>query len=202
MLEYLKVPQNWIVVVIGAFCVMQCIGEFLEFKGKIVPEFLKIRKYFQRKKKEREVLAEMPTVLAEVKTLLNNVDQHYSADNITKRDNWMQWVNDKSKEYDNYGACLAELRMKMDENNAITLSLLIENKRSAIIDFASKVIDEKYPVTREQFNRVFKTYKEYEEIIEQHHLTNGETDIAIRIIQESYEQPMRNHTFVEDVRGY
>ena len=202
MLEYLKVPQNWIVVVIGAFCVMQCIGEFLEFKGKIVPEFLKIRKYFQRKKKEREVLAEMPTVLAEVKTLLNNVDQHYSADNITKRDNWMQWVNDKSKEYDNYGACLAELRMKMDENNAITLSLLIENKRSAIIDFASKVIDEKYPVTREQINRVFKTYKEYEEIIEQHHLTNGETDIAIRIIQESYEQHMRNHTFVEDVRRY
>lgn len=202
MLEYLKVPQNWIVVVIGAFCVMQGLGEFLEFKGKIVPEFLKIRKYFQRKKKEREVLAEMPTVLAKVKTLLNNVDQHYSADNITKRDNWMQWVNDKSKEYDNYGACLAELRMKMDENNAITLSLLIENKRSAIIDFASKVIDEKYPVTREQFNRVFKTYKEYEEIIEQHHLTNGETDIAIRIIQESYEQHMRNHTFVEDVRGY
>jgi len=83
-----------------------------------------------------------------------------------------------------------------------TLSLLIESKRNAIINFASYVIDEKNPVTREQFNRIFKIYEEYEEIIEANGLTNGEVDVAIRIIRESYEHHMRHHTFIEEIRGY
>ena len=191
---------------------LQIIGEILEFKGKIVPEILKIRKYFARKKREHETLNQMtellkefkqiPNTLKEVQELLNNVETHYNADNITKRNNWMDWVNHKADIYDAYGVCLDGLQKKMDENNAIILSLLIESKRSTIIDFASKVIDESYPVTREQFNRIFKVYEEYEDIIEENKLTNGEVNIAIRIIRESYEKHMKNHTFIEDVRGY
>ena len=201
---------------VGLFFVIQIIGELLEFKGKVVPEFIKIRKYFIRKKKEREALSkvtefiddyiniknkdcEIAATLEEVKTLLNDVWQHYDTDNITKRDKWIDWVNHQAVVYDN---CLAELEKKMDKNNAITLSLLIDGKRNTIINFASNVIDENYPVTREQFNRIFKIYEEYEEIIEENELTNGEVDIAIRIIRESYEKHMKTHTFVEDVRGY
>ena len=33
-------------------------------------------------------------------------------------------------------------------------------------------------------------------------MTNGEVDIAHRIIQESYEQRIRTHSFIEDARGY
>lgn len=33
-------------------------------------------------------------------------------------------------------------------------------------------------------------------------MTNGEVDIAIRIIKEAYENHMRNHTFIENIRGY
>ena len=57
-------------------------------------------------------------------------------------------------------------------------------------------------VTREQFKRAFKIYAEYEDIIKDNGFTNGEVDIAIRIIREAYENHLRNHTFVEDVRGY
>ena len=97
---------------------------------------------------------------------------------------------------------MRELNEKLDKNNAVTLSILIENKRNSIIDFASKVIDESYPVTKEQYNRIFKIYEEYEDIIKENELTNGEVDIAIRIIRESYEKHLKNHTFIEDVRGY
>ena len=97
---------------------------------------------------------------------------------------------------------MRELNEKLDKNNADTLSLLIDGKRNTIIDFASKVIDENYPVTREQFNRIFKIYEEYEKIIENNNLTNGEVDIAYRIIKESYENHMKNHTFIENIRGY
>ena len=198
-IEYFNIPAKITLILVGVFFAMQVIGELLEFKGKVVPEYLKIRKYVKRKKEEREIIAQMPIVLAEVKKLLNDVNEHYSEDNITKRNSWMEWVNDRAKVYD---AGLVDLEEKIDKNNAITLSLLIDSKRNTIIDFASKVIDEKYPVTKEQFNRVLRIYEEYEEIIEENELTNGEVDIAIRIIRESYENHMRNHTFVEDVRGY
>ena len=216
-IEYFdSMPVSIVFGLMILFGLLQGIGEILEFKGKVVPEFLKIRKYFKRKKEERIALGkmieladeypQMAETINEVKRLLADFDKHYSNDNIAKRDKWMKEVNEhitnsdeRRKEQD---ALMRELNEKLDENNSVTLSILIENKRSAIIDFASKVIDESYPVTREQFNRAFKTYREYEEIIEEHELTNGEVDIAIHIIQESYEQHMKKHTFIEDVRGY
>lgn len=198
-IEYLNIPAKIGIILVGIFFAMQIIGELLEFKGKVVPEYLKIRKYMKRKKDERETLAKMPEMLEKVEKLLNDVNEHYSEDNISKRNSWMDWVNSRAKVYD---AGIADLEEKIDKNNAITLSLLIDIKRDTIINFASKVIDENYPVTKEQFNRIFKIYEEYEEIIEENEMTNGEVDIAIRIIREAYENHMRNHTFVEDVRGY
>ena len=211
-IEYLNTPTGIATVLVGVFLCIQIIGELLEFKGNIVPEFMKVRKYFSRKKIEREAISQLPAVMEELKkvpetlkkvqTLLGDVDAHYSKDNITKRDEWIQWVNNRSHIYDEYAPHISELEKKMDKNNAITQSLWIDSKRNMIIEFASKVIDEKYPATREQFNRIFKVYQEYEEFIHDNDLTNGEVDIAIRIIKESYEKHMRNHTFVEDVRGY
>lgn len=215
-IEYLKLPTKIAIVLVGLFFVSQVVGELLELKGKIVPEYLKIRKYFKRKKTERNALSKVTELLGEyqqmsqtiknVNRLLNDIDKHYSNDNIKMRDRWMKEVNEhiasserKRKEQD---SLINELNIKLDKNNDITLSILIENKRSAIIDFASKVIDEKYPVTREQFNRILKIYEEYEDIIKENGLTNGEVDIAIRIIKESYEKHLKNHSFVEDIRGY
>lgn len=215
-IEYLGIPAKIALFLVGVFFALQVIGELLEFKGKIVPEFLKIRKYFARKKKERIALGkmidlvdehqQMAETIKEVKRLLADFDTHYSNDNIAKRDKWMQEVNEhisnSAERRKVQDSLMSELNEKLDKNTSVTLSILIENKRSAIIDFASRVIDENYPVTKEQFNRIFKIYKEYEQIIKEHKLTNGEVDIAIHIIQESYEQHMKNHTFIEDVRGY
>ena len=39
--EYLQLPAQIAVVVIGVIFVMNVIGEILEFKGKVVPEFMK-----------------------------------------------------------------------------------------------------------------------------------------------------------------
>ena len=198
-IEYLGVPASIAIWVVALLLIINLVGELLEFKGKVVPEFIKMRKYFARKKQERQTLHDLPEMMKDVKTLLNSVEQHYSADNITMRDKWMEWVNHQATVYDE---SIALLKEGMDKNNEITLALLIDSKRNQIINFASFVIDEKNPVTREQFNRIFKIYEEYEDIIESNGLTNGEVDIAIRIIRESYEHHMRHHTFVEDVRGY
>ncbi len=198
-IEYLNIPIRIGLVIIGCFLVMQIIGEVLEFKGKVVPEFVKVRKYFARKKHERQTMEEMSSTIKEVKTLLNSVDEHYNSDNIARRNQWIEWVNNRAKVYDD---AITDLKTSMDKNNEITMSLYIESKRNAIINFASYVVGEKNLVTREQFKRAFKIYAEYEDIIKDNGFTNGEVDIAIRIIREAYENHLRNHTFVEDVRGY
>jgi hypothetical protein len=197
--EYLKIPGTIALGIIVVFFVIQVIGEILEFKGKVVPEIMKIRKYFARKKQEREMLAKIPEMLANTQKILDEFNAHYSADNITKRDNWMRWVDHQAEVYDD---SIAEIKRKLDENNEITLGLLIDSKRNTIIDFAAKVVDDNYPATHEQFRRVFKLYDEYENIIAENHMKNGEADVAHRIIQESYKDRVRNRTFVEDVRGY
>lgn len=214
--EYLGLPASVAIGIIFAFFVLQAIGEILEFKGKIVPEVLKVRKYFARKRQERESMKKVFDLLPSlqniqptldgVQNLLASVNAHYSEDNIATRNAWISYVNRKLEEAETAREenriSIKNLESKLDKNNEDTLSLLIDNKRSAIINFADLVIDENKPVTREQFNRIFKLYEEYENIIYENDRTNGEVDIAIRIIRESYEKRVRTHSFVEDVRGY
>lgn len=192
-------PTKIGVIVILAFVIMQIIGELLEFKGKIVPEFVKIRKYFTRKKNEKD---EMKKTLEQVQSLLSDVNEHYRADNITKRNEWMQWVNDRAKVYDESVVELTSLKDALASNNELTLDLYINVNRNRIIDFASKIANENVSVSREEFNRIFKIYNDYEAILDKYGKTNGEVDIAIRIIEESYEYHMKQHSFIEDIRGY
>lgn len=198
-IEYLNVPTKVALSIVALFLITQVVGELMEVQGKVVPEFVKIRKYFSRKKQEREILRQVPETLREVQQSLNEFKSHYDTDNIRMRDNWIKSVNESLKENDKW---IKEFDKKLDKNNADTLSLLIENKRNTVIAFASKVVDENSSVTREEFTRVFKLYKEYEDIIKDNNLTNGEIDIAYHIIMDAYETYMKNHSFVEDVRGY
>lgn len=215
-IEFLKVPEDAGLWIVGGLLAINIIGELLEFKGKAVPEFVKFRKYFARKKKERAALSKMPllldeyqemkTTISDVHRLLSDIDAHYSKDNIAMRDNWMKSVNDHIAESEERKIAqdnlMRELSKKLDKNNADTLSILVDNKRDTIINFAYRVSDESYPVTKEEFTRIFKIHKEYEDIIEKNGLTNGEIDINIRIIREAYEKHLKNHSFIEDVRGY
>lgn len=198
-IEYLNLPTKIGIVIVAVILVIQIIGEILEFKGKVVPEFMKIRKFFARRKQEREILRQVPEVIKDVKETLRDFNEHYSADNIQKRDDWMTAVNKKLAQDEQW---IRELSQKLDKNNADTLALLIDSKRTQIIQFATLVADGKTPVTREQFNRIFKLYEDYEDIIKKNGMTNGEVDISYRIIKESYETHMKNHTFLENIRGY
>lgn len=198
-IEYLNVPSQIAIALIAVLFVLQLVGEFLNFKGKAVPEIMSIRKYFARKKSERKVIRELPETIQDLKNIVNNIDKHYNADNISMRDKWIDSVNSKLIMEDKL---VRDLNKKLDEANKDIVSILVDNKRNTIIDFASRVSNSSVLVTKEQFNRVFKIYKEYEDLISKNGLTNGEVDIAYRIIVESYEEHLSNHTFIEDTRGW
>ena len=202
-IEYLGIPLKIAIVLVAIFFAMQAFGEFLEFKGKVVPEFFKIRKWFTRRKREK---AEATQTLKDVQVLLNDVNGHYSADNIAKRDGWMKWVNDRAEVYDEsikqLREALTEVMQALKDNTKLTEEMFIQSSRDRIIDFATKTSNENVMVSREEFNRIFKVYAKYEKYLEEHKMTNGEVDINYQIIKESYEQRLRDHAFTEDIRGY
>lgn len=109
----------------------------------------------------------------------------------------MTHINNKEEIYDEEIEKLSKL---LDKVNQTVVDIQIDNKRSQIIDFASLVSDDNIPVTREQFNRILKMYDDYERIIRENGMTNGEIEIAHSIIVKAYKKHMENHSFVEDMQ--
>lgn len=111
----------------------------------------------------------------------------------------MQWVNNRADVYD---TSIVEIKNQLTSVTEVLEELFVQNSRDRIIDFATKVTDGKNLVSREEFNRIFKVHAKYEAFLEDRKMTNGEVDVAILVIQESYAQHMKEHTFLEGVRGY
>lgn len=191
-MQYLGIPTTIIVIVLTILLIMQVIGETIEFKGKALPEIFHLKKYFARRKLEREILIKLPETIDELKKSVAKINSHYDEDNISKRDSWMQSVNEK---LDIDHTLITELKQDFILKD-------INDKRHLIIDFASRVSNSDTIVTREYFNRIFKTYQEYEDMIKKEGLTNGEVDVAYHIIVEAYEERLSNHSFLEDKRGW
>lgn len=202
-IEYLKLPATVGGIIVGVFLVIQIIGGILDFKGKTVPVIMNIRKHFKRKKQEKQEAAD---TLKAVQALLKDVNGHYSADNIAKRDSWMKWVNDRAVTYDSFIKDMSEkfaaVAEALKDNTRMTEEMFVQSSRDRIIDFATKVENKNTMVSREEFNRIFKVHDKYEKFLKERELTNGEVDINYQIIKDSYEEHLRNHTFIEDVRGY
>lgn len=201
--EHIGLPGVIATGVVAVFFVVQVVGELLEFKGKVVPEIFKIRKIFQRRKAEKQ---ETQKTIQEVKQLLNEINKHYSEDNITKRNSWMKHVDDRiaayAKSIVGIQANMTGVADALKANTHMTEEMFVQNSRDRILDFAARVASETTIVSREEFKRIFGVIDEYENFIEAHNLTNGETKIAHRTINEAYEMRLKNASFMEDVRGY
>lgn len=192
LMQYLGMPTTIIVIVVAILLIMQIIGGVIEFKGKALPEIFHIKKYLAHKKLEKEILIRLPEAVDKLEKSVANINNHYNEDNISKRNDWMQSVNEK---LDMDHSLIKELKQDFILKD-------INDKRNTIIDFASRVSSSDTIVTREYFNRIFKTYQEYEDMIKKEGLTNGEVDIAYHIIVEAYEERLSNHSFLEDKRGW
>ena len=198
-IEYLNLPTQAAIILVTCFLFLQIVGEALEVKGRAVPEILKVRKYFARKKEERAAVREMPLALREVRQLLNDVEMHYSTDNITKRNKWMKNVDSELCHSDDE---LKILRAEISKIGEELTTMRLESMRSEILGFASHIMQEGYAVSNEQFDRIFRLHDEYEALIEERGRTNGEIEIAYQIIQDYYAKHLKDGTFVEDLFGY
>lgn len=199
-IEYLGIPGAIATVIIAVFFLMQIVGLILDIKGKAVPVIMNVYGHF-KKKRDRE--KDLEDTLKDVQAVLKEFDAHYNADNIQKRDDWMQWVNGQATVYtaeiDNVKKEIFGITTALQENTQITEEMFIQTSRDRIIDFATKAIQPDACVSREEYQRIFKVYQKYEDFLKERNLPNGEVDINYRMIEKSYKERMANQTFAEDV---
>ena len=202
-IEYLGIPGTIGIIIIALFLISQIIGELAELMGTVVPEFLKIRKYFARKKEEKKAQEEL---LKRVSDRLESIDAHYNADNIAMRNAWMQGVDDRAV---SCGVQMSEMRdallqvtQALSANTKMTEDMFVENSRDRIISFAEKAADYNILLSREQFRRIDRVYQEYENFLAERGRQNGEVDIAYEAIQDGYKYRLQQHAFLEDMKGY
>jgi len=201
--DYINVPAKLIAGVVVLLVAMQVVGELLEFCGKVVPGFMKLRKRFKEKReKERrrdELLVEATEALKKTNQKLDEFTALYDDDNIKKRDGWMHSVDVGISENKHDISSLAE---KLEKIYDISMKDHIEALRSVILGFANRVSDKNSVLTHEEFRRAFAAHEDYEAFLKEHDLTNGQVNVAYRVISEDYADRLRNHEFLEDIRGY
>jgi chromosome segregation ATPase len=188
-IEFLGIPATIAIALVGLFLVLQIIGELCELKGKIVPECLKVRKYFKRKKQEKEDTKQM---IQDCKQALLEFNSHYSPENIAKRNNWMHEVDDSVKSNDEL---IQKLDGKMDKlletNETLTTQLeqvksnVLENEadrlRSELFDCGNRC-RRHIRLHPEEMEHIRAVYKKYSEVLHQ----NGTGEKEFNFITDYY----------------
>ena len=188
-IEYLGIPVTIAIILVGLFVVLQVVGEIVEVSGKVVPEFLKVRKYFSRKKTERE---EEKQTLKECRELLTEFNSHYDEDNITKRNKWMNKVDNSVKNNDQ---CMKDLDKKIDklltDNESLKTQLnqvksnVLENEadrlRSELFDCGNRC-RRNIRLHPEEMEHIRAVYNKYSEVLHQ----NGPGETEFKFITNYY----------------
>jgi uncharacterized protein YukE/Flp pilus assembly pilin Flp len=184
-IEYLGIPGTIAVALVGLFVVCQVIGEIAEAFGKIVPECLKVRKYFSRKKKEKE---EMQQTLKKCRELLSDFNSHYDADNISKRNTWMSGVDKSVKDIKKLNDKMDKL-LEVNENLKNQLDQVKENVleneadrlRSELFDCGNRC-RRNIRLHPEEMDHVRAVYDKYSNVLHQ----NGPGEAEFNFITDYY----------------
>lgn len=188
-IEYLGVPATIAIVLVGLFVILQIVGEIIEVSGKVVPEFLKVRKYFSRIKREKE---ENQTMIKECKALLSEFNSHYDDDNIAKRNNWMNKVDTSVKNNDQFIQKLDGKIDKLLEDNENLKNQLDQVKSNVLENEADRLRSELFDCGNrcrrnirlhpEEMDHIREVYKKYSVVLHQ----NGPGEKEFNFITDYY----------------
>ena len=190
------IPAGIVTAIASVLVILNAIYAIIDKCGKISPAFLNIVKFFkekrEKKKKQEKLLNDTAEYLKEMK-------EHTSPESIARRDNWMNWVNERAQKYD---SAVDELKdLKADVQLAIKMSedMYIQNCRTAIINFAHKVRNPENIVSEEEYNNIFDVHDDYEAFNRAHSRINGKTDRAMKVIHKAYDRCIKERCFLEDI---
>ena len=188
-IEFLGIPATIAIALVGLFLILQVIGELCELKGKIVPEFLKIRKYFKRKKQEKEETKQM---IQECKQALLEFNSHYDPENIARRNTWMHGVDDSVRNNDQLIHTLDTKIDRLLENNENLTAQLEQVKSNVLENEADRLRSELFDCGNrcrrrirlhpEEMEHIRAVYQKYSAVLHQ----NGPGEAEFKFITNYY----------------
>lgn len=84
-----------------------------------------------------------------------------------------------------------EIKSELRKLTKMFIDKEIDDMRWEIINFSAKVAEGR-PCNKDGFQHCFKTYEKYEKIIKENGLTNGEVEISMKVVNEAYEEKLKN----------
>ena len=100
---------------------------------------------------------------------------------LEKHDNWQ--YNEISK-----------ISQGIDDIKNTLLEDNIEKKRKSILDFCSSLSNDQKQ-NSEAFNDIFRTYTDYEQILKDNGMENGQAEESMKFIREKYQEKLHNGEF-------
>lgn len=104
--------------------------------------------------------------------------------NVTELQKRHQEDMKQSEEHD------AEMRKDIKKLTEMFIDKEINDMRWEINNFATKVTEGK-PCNKDSFKHCIHTYEKYEKLLEENGLENGEVEISMEIVNESYKQKLK-----------
>ena len=184
-IEYLGVPMTAAITLVSIWLILHIIGFILDIKKKAVPEIINIRGYIRRKKEDKQMIKEC-------KELLVEFNSHYNKDNITKRNDWMNGVNNSVKNND---VLIEKLDGKIDkllDANESLKSQLDQVKSNVLENEADRLRSELFDCGNrcrrnirlhpEEMDHIREVYKKYSVVLKQ----NGPGEKEFNFITDYY----------------
>ena len=89
---------------------------------------------------------------------------------------------------------ISKISKGIDDIKDTLLEDNIEKKRNSILDFCSSLSNEQKQ-NSEAFNDIFRTYADYEQILKDNGMENGQAEESMKFIREKYQEKLHNGEF-------
>ena len=89
---------------------------------------------------------------------------------------------------------ISKISQGIDDIKNTLLEDNIEKKRKSILDFCSSLSNDQKQ-NSEAFNDIFRTYADYEQILKDNGMENGQAEESMKFIREKYQEKLRNGEF-------
>lgn len=162
----LLLKQDITSLILGIFIIMSAVIAMFSIIGKFSEIIGKPVGWIKKKNQDHELL--MKTIQS--LTALQQKHEEYEK---------------QSDRYDN------ELRKDLKTLTDMFVDKEINDYRWEIINFADKISNGKN-LSKEYYIHCFHTYERYEKIIEENGLTNGEVELSMEIINQSYKEKLKS----------
>lgn len=166
-LQYLNMPVKIILLIIILIVVSQIIGAIIDIKRDVAPGILHITKVMKQSKQSHEIIKQLP----EHMDLL--------CETVTS-----------------LAGSVDRIEVSVKNNAKDILNLQLEHMRNTCLDFVSHVLEGNRRFTKEQWAKCDKIFKDYERIIAEYGMDNGEMQMSHQAFLIKYQEAILKNDFL------